>query len=291
MNRVEALHFITAQLSRGELIFPTNVNASLKIQQALDDPNCSIETAAKLVITEPLLAARLVAIANSVAYSRFGGGVTNVKTAVTVLGFSTMRSIVASVVIRQLNNAISDPVIRQLANQLWEHSAHVAALAHVLARKVSRIDCETAMFAGIVHEVGSFYLLSRAQEFPALLDLNNTTKISDMSALADPLDEPPEVLIGRAVLHKLMVPKTIIAAMEALWYGVPAIPPKTLGDTLLLANQLTPVASPLESTVLVAVMDDAVGSAIDFAVGDSTLSAIVEESGEEIRSLTAALLL
>ncbi len=286
MNRVEALHYITAQLSRGELIFPTNVNASLKIQQALDDPNCSIETAAKLVSAEPLLAARLVAIANSVAYSRFGGGVTNVKTAVTVLGFGTMRSIVVSVVIRQLSNAISDPAIRQLANQLWEHSAHVAALAHVLARKVSQIDCETAMFAGIVHEVGGFYLLARAQEFPALLVSENTAGVSHLPAPADALDEPANVLIGRAVLHKLMVPKTVITALEALWYGAAALPPKTLGDTLLLAKRLAPVTSPLEPAT-----DATVSPAIDFAVGATTLRGILQDSGEEIRSLTAALLL
>ena len=46
----------------------------------------------------------------------------------------------------------------------------MAALAHVLSRRVSHVDAETAMFAGIVHEVGGFYLLSRAEEFPALLE-------------------------------------------------------------------------------------------------------------------------
>jgi hypothetical protein len=32
---------------------------------------------------------------------------------------------------------------------------------------VTGVNEDTALFAGIVHEVGGFYLLSRAEEFPA----------------------------------------------------------------------------------------------------------------------------
>ncbi len=284
MKKSEAFKKISEQVGRGELIFPTNVHTSLKLQQALDDPDCGIESAAKLVLTEPLLSARVVAIANSVAYSRFGGGVTSVKTAVSILGFSTLRSIVATVIIRQLSQAITVPELRTMANQLWEHSAHVAALAHVIARTVSRVDAETAMFAGIVHEVGGFYLLSRAQEFPSLID-QATERPDD----ADALDEPPEALIGRAVLAKLMVPKTVVTAVESLWYGMRVMPPETLGDTLLLANDLAAVASPLDTRSPSTIQQDA--SEIDFAIGDGTLNSILKESEDEVHSLTAALLL
>jgi HD-like signal output (HDOD) protein len=284
MNRSQALKHIIEQIRQGELIFPTNVNASIKIQEALDDPDCGIETAANLVITEPLLAARLVAIANSVAYSRFGGGVTNVKTAVTILGFTTLRSIVISVVIRQLSLAITDPQLRIKANQLWEHSANVAALAHVIAKKISHIDYETAMFAGIVHEVAGFYLLSRAHEFPMLLDTANSG-----SDNAEEIEEPSEAIIGRAVLKKLMVPAVVIKAVENLWNGLLVLPAESLGDILMVANDLASVVSPLDTRTQ-AVIDQST-SEIDFFVGDTTLNEITAESNEEVRSLTAALLM
>lgn len=285
MKRTQAFKVIAEQVGRGELIFPTNVHTSIKLQQALDDPDCGIESAAKLVLTEPLLSARVVAIANSVAYSRFGGGVTNVKTAVTILGFNTLRSIVATVIIRQLTHAITVPTLREMANQLWEHSAHVAALAHVISRRVSKVDAETALFAGIVHEVGGFYLLSRAEEFPALLE-DMSSRPDDM---VDELAESPEAVIGRAVLNKLMVPKTVVSAVESLWYGMRVMPPETLGDTLLLANDLAAISSPLDTRSESAIQQDA--SEIDFAIGDGTLSSILEESEEEVRSLTSALLM
>ena len=278
MNRLEAFKSIAAEASKGDLIFPTNVNATLKIQQALDDPNCHIESAAKLVLAEPLLAARTVAIANSVAYNRSGREIANVRTAVTRLGFRTLHSMVAALVVRQFGGKPSNLELRKKADQLWAHTAHVAALAHVIAHKVTHLDPETAMFAGIVHEVGGFYLLSRAEEFPGLLD-------------GDPEDwvEYGERIIGRAVLKQLSVPEAVTEAVEALWYGYRALPPETLGDTLLLANDLSPVASPLHERAGATSKESA--SIIDYAIGEGTLASILEESAEEVQSLTAALML
>ncbi|MFZ6641028.1 HDOD domain-containing protein [Undibacterium sp. TC4M20W] len=282
MNKSAALKSIVEQASKGDLVFPTNVNASLKIQQALDDPDCGIETAAKLVMTEPLMSARVVAIANSVAYNRFGGGVTNIRTAITILGFNTLRSVTAAVVMRQLSAAVSDPAIRAKMEALWRHSAYVAALAHLIARKVSKVDAETALFAGIVHEVGGFYLLSRAQEFPALLEIDPSPPPPDALAETD------ETFIGRAVLNKLLVPKRVVSAVEALWYGMRVMPPETLGDTLLLANELAAVPSPLDPRSPESIRQSA--SEIDFAVGEGTLTSILSESAEEVDALTASLI-
>jgi HD-like signal output (HDOD) protein len=278
MDRLEAFKSIAAETARGELVFPTNVNASLKLQQALNDPACHMEAAAKLVQAEPLLAARTVAIANSAAYNRSGGEITNVRTAVMRLGFQTLRTLVAALVVRQFGSVISPPSLRTKADQLWAHTAHVAALAQVIAKRVTRVDPETAMFAGIVHEVGGFYLLSRVKDYPGLFD----------GELEDWV-EYGEAKIGRGVLKQLNVPESVTEAVEALWYGFRALPPETLGDTLLLANDLAPVASPLQLRAGATTIQSA--STIDFVIGDGTLAGILEESEEEVRSLTAALLL
>jgi HD-like signal output (HDOD) protein len=277
MDRLEVFRNIAAQAGRGELIFPTNVNASLKIQRALDEPECHMEAAAKLVMAEPLLSARTVAMANSVVYSR-GGEVASVRAAVMRLGFRTLHSLVAAIVVRQFGSRITDPGLRAKSVQLWEHTAHVAALAQVIARRITHVDPETALFAGIVHEVGGFYLLSRADEFPGLLDGNPADWV-----------EYGEKLIGRGVLKKLDVPDQVTEAIEALWYGFRALPPETLGDTLLLANDLSPVPSPLHKMAGNKTLEAT--AIIDFAVGDGTLQSIMEESAEEVQSLTAALLM
>jgi hypothetical protein len=79
-----------------------------------------------------------------------------------------------------------------------------------------------------------------------------------------------------------------MGAIEALWNGMRALPPETLGDTLLLANDLSPVPSPLLERDP-AIPGVQVGATIDFAVGEGTLTSILEESEDEVNSLTAAL--
>jgi HD-like signal output (HDOD) protein len=276
MDRLDALKSIAAQAGRGELSFPTHVTATLKLQHALSDPDCHVEEAARLVQTEPLLAARTVALANSAAYKRSGNDVTNVRAAVQRVGFRTLGALAASVIVRQLAGEVTDPAMRARADQLWQHSANVAALALVIARRVSFVDPDTAMFAGIVHEVGGFYLLSRAAEFPGLLEGG-----------ADEWLDHGQTAIGRGVLRKLGVPGPVMGAIEALWNGMRALPPETLGDTLLLAKDLAPIPSPLLERPGVSPAQAC--ATVDFTVGDGTLALILQESAEEVRSLVAAL--
>jgi HD-like signal output (HDOD) protein len=277
MDRLEAFRSIAAQASRGELSFPSNVGATMRLKQALDDPDAHLANAAKLVMADPLLSARTVALANSVAYNRSGNEVNNVTTAVMRLGFGTLRSLTTALMVRQMSSPASDPSTREKAAQLWQHTASVAALARVIAKRMTKVDPETAMFAGIVHEVGGFYLLSRADEFPGLLD-----------GALEGWVEYGEKIIGRGVLKALEIPDTICAAVEQVWHGIGAQPPLSLGDVLVLANALAGALSPLQPP-----SDNALheaDSAVDFAVGDQTLSTILQDAAEEIESLKAALL-
>jgi HD-like signal output (HDOD) protein len=277
MDKQEAFKSIAADVAKGELAFPTSARVAMKVRQALDDPDCHIETAAKLVQAEPLLAARVVAMANSVAYNRAGREITDVRTSVARMGFRTVRSLATALVTRQLAGTQVPQAEQDIAAQLWEHTAHVASLAHVIARRVTHVDPETAMFAGIVHEVGGFYMLSRAKDFPGLID-------GDFSAWID----GGEAGVGRAVLKVLAVPEPVLEAVEDYWDGFLAMPPVTLGDTLLLAEELAPVASPLHM-LGGRERGEGMTASIDMAIGEETLTRILEESAAEVGSLTGAL--
>jgi HD-like signal output (HDOD) protein len=278
VNKLEAFGYIAAQAARGELVFPTSVNAALRLQLALDDPDCHMEDAIKLVLAEPVLAARTVALANSAAFNRNGIVlVTNVRTAVMRVGYRSLQSLVASMVVRQFGSRIVDPALRAKAEQLWEHTAHVAALAHIIARRVTHVNPDTALFAAIVHEVGGFYLLSRADEFPGLLD-------DDPENWAELCED----VITREVMRKLAIPEPVSSAIEGLRDGWLSMPPHTLLDTLLLANQFSPVPSPLGRPADSA--REHAESVLDFAVDDAMLTSILDESASEAKSMSAALL-
>ncbi len=277
MDKRQIFRSIAAGVAKGELAFPTSARVAIKVRRALDDPDCHIDAAAKLVQAEPLLAARAVAMANSVAFNRSGRELTDVRSSVSRLGFRTVRALATALITRQLAGEQSAAAQQQLAAQLWEHTAHVASLAHVIARRVTKGDPETALFAGIVHEVGGFYLLSRAKEFPELFDGDYYDWI-----------ESGEVEVGRAVLKVLAVPDAVMEAIEVYWAGYLAMPPRTLGDTLLLAEELAPVPSPMNRRGGEGAGTGMTAS-IDMAIGEDTLKAIMDESAEELASLTGAL--
>ena len=267
---------IAADLAKGELAFPTSAQVALKVRRALDDPDCHVEATARLIQAEPLLSARVVALANSVAFNRSGREITDIRTSVARLGFRTVRSLATALITRQMAGSQTGPAQQKLATQLWEHTAHVSSLAHVIAQRVTKVDAETALFAGIVHEVGGFYLLSRGKDFPELLD-------SDFGAWID----GGEAEVGRAILGVLAVPAPVLAAMEAYWDGFLAMPPRTLGDTLLLAEELAPVPSPLHERG--GHQDGSMRASIDMAIGEETLKGILAESAAEVDSLIDAL--
>lgn len=293
MNKTQALAHLVQEAQLGELVFSASVATSLKVQEAIDVSDCNLEQAAKIILNEPLLAAKVVAVANSAAYARAGQEITNVRSAIARLGFNTLRAIIAALVVKQIAGASKNMIIRSKINQLWKHSAQVAALAQVIARRITKVDPDTAMFAGIVHEVGGFYLLSRAEEFPCLLETEDplTSENIGYDEVQEhgPYAEEQTVTIGRAVLANLKLPNEVNSAVEALWYGLRAMPPETLGDTLLLANELADTASPLDHRPHEG--DPLFESEIDFVVGEGSLQGILEESEEEVQTLSAALII
>lgn len=284
MDKRDILKKLADEAGHSDLNFQTHAAVTLRVRQALDDPDIAIATVAKLLQAEPVLAARVVAVANSVAFNTSGRSIADVRSAVSRLGFRNLRALATAFLVRQMSDATGKhPLQQRMATQLWEHTAHVTALAHALARRVTHVDPEAALFAGIIHEVGGFYLLSRAKDYPELFD-------------GDPADWNEEdvleleVELDRAVLRALDIPESAMAAMEIFWLGYLAMPPHSLGDTLLLAEDLAPVASPFYQTGGTQAKET-IGAAasIEMIVGADTLSAILQESAEEVASLAGAL--
>ena len=267
---------IAADAEHGDIVFPTHTDIALRVQRMLDDPDCAVEALGRLIAAEPILAARVIALANSVSYNPGGRPITELRSAISRLGFAALRAITAAIVVRQMKEMSADAAHRALAGRLWEHTANVAALARVIARRVTHQNPDAAFFAGIVHEVGSFYLIARADAFPGLLGRE-----------LDPWPGDAEAQVGRAVLRALAVPDHVLDAMETLWSGFLAMPPHSLGDTLLLADRLSPVESPLDA--LDGMSRQGMAFELEVLIEDETLSNILAESADEVTSISAAL--
>lgn len=275
MNRREALKSIAAEAAAGELAFPTNAEVALRVQRALDDPDCHIEAAARLVQTEPLLAARVVALANSVAFNRSSHPVDDVRSAVSLLGFQLIRLLATALIMRQMVASAGSEQQRRLAQALWQHSVCIAALTHVLARQLTTQAPDIALFGGMVHAIGGFYLISRASAYPQLLDEKGTAGFT-----------PHETnLVSVAVLRALQVPAPLVAAIAGMDQARLTLPPVTLDEILFLAHHLCPSENPL----LVCADDENSAEIRRLVSTDARLVVLLKESQREIDSLIAAL--
>ncbi len=271
-----ALASIASEAESGEVVFSTHAEVAVRVQRMLDDPDCAIDRLGKLISTEPVLYARIMSVANSMAYNPGGVTVVDVRKAISRLGFITVRGLAASVIIRAVTDSARSPEQRALAAALWEHTAHVAALARVIARHVTRQNPDSAFFAGIVHEVGAFYLIAKAGAYPGLLSAN-----------LEAWQNGGQALVGRAVLRALELPEPVVEAIEVAWTGYLASPAVSLGDTLLLADELAPVESPLDA--LAGMSRKGMDVELDMQIDDAILSRVLSESAAEVASLSAAL--
>ena len=94
---------------------------------------------------------------------------------------------------------------------------------------------------------------------------------------------PPERLLAR--LH---IPEPVAEAIEGLRDSFMSIPPDTLLDTLLLANHLTPVKSPLQEPQRD--LPPHSDSAIDLFIDEQKLASMLRAAQVDAAEMSAALL-
>lgn len=277
MECTEALRKLAADAASGDLVFPTHAHVALQIRLALDDPEIHLDKVATLVQGEPLLAAKVVGVANSVVFNRSGQAVADVRVAVRRLGITTIRAMATAVILKQLS-ATRSAAYEAIATRLWEHSAHVAALSFILAKKVSKQNADKAMFAGIVHDLVYFFLISRTKDHPELVHAG-----LDEAWLAT-----GEVLVQGAVLKALAIPEEISTAIVGMRTGKISLPPRSLADILVLANCLSPILNPFENASRATQREEILALSTQI-IPDRTLTELLDDSAEELTTLMTAL--
>jgi len=229
-QRFQMLEDIAKELS-GEVVFPTYFDAVLRLRKLLQDPNETIGGIATAVSLEPLISAKLLHLANSVAFNPQGNQVVDLKSAVSRLGLNAVRSAALSIVMAQLLRAKGMASFADLTHKLWEHSIHTAAAARVLAREHTRFNADEAMLAGLIHDLGAFYMLYRATQYEELRERPDTVRY---------LIVQWHESIGISLLNALGLPEEIVNATEDHDRLRPAPETlRTLSDVIYVANMLS----------------------------------------------------
>lgn len=226
---------VQRELLSDQVVFPTNMRLALAVREALDRDDVRVEHIVKLISVEPLMATRIVRMANSIAYNPNAQTVYAVEQAVQRVGFNSVRALALATCIAQLKSSPALAPFQRLANGLWEDSVQVAALARLLAQSRRDANPDEAMLCGLVSEIGSFYLmfLASAQEGYS----------KNLMAVLDLLDKH-HLRVGAQFLEALDMPTSIVSALRPAVPGTEA-PVSVLKQILMEARRLHALPQPV----------------------------------------------
>src|SRR5882724_2974382 len=159
---------LAAELSGGKIELPGFPHIVMRVQKVLADERADAGLIVKVLGSEPVLASQMVRMANSAALKPAGAHVTDLRTAVARVGLDTVRSATIAFAMRQLRDA---PLLKGLEaplGVLWRRSVLVASLSCIVARRLTSVNPDTALLAGLLQGIGRLYILTRASAHRAL---------------------------------------------------------------------------------------------------------------------------
>ena len=159
------------------LNFPTYFQSSVRLKNVLRDPNSSQQKIVAAVAVDPMMSACVVQIANTAKYHQ-GSKVSDLTTAVSRVGITTVKRLAVEVALKQLPFSKEILEYHEFSRTIWLHSLEVASAANVIAQEFDAINPYEAEFAGLVSNLGAFYLLYRAAMYePIAMDREKVKSI------------------------------------------------------------------------------------------------------------------
>lgn len=183
---------------------PSFPEAVLRVQRALQSPDTTTDEIVRILSSEPALAARLLRIANSVEFRRMDTEITDLRKAVSRMGFNMVRSVSVAFAMRQLRRkeTYSAEVQAQLET-VWKESIETAAACFVVAKRLTRVNPDQALLVGLLHVLGRLYIIMRASAMDALSEADIREVVGSWHAT-----------IGKAILESWGLPATLQHAVE-----------------------------------------------------------------------------
>ena len=127
---------------------PTIPVVAVKVLQLIESETTTAEDLAKVVSSDPAVAARVLKISNS---SFFGckRQINTLSHAIMMLGYNTLKSLVMAASVKQVYKTYG-----LTEKMLWEHSFGAALAARIIANSTQLANDEEAFLGGLFHDIG-----------------------------------------------------------------------------------------------------------------------------------------
>lgn len=149
-RRTEEL--VLQRIEADDLILPALPQVVSRCLTILGEPDFSVNQVARLMESDPLIAARIVRVSNSAARATLEPS-RSVLQSVMRLGADELRTFLIEVSARPIFES-HDRQIGALGHTLWAHSVAVGLLARAVVRHSGGPQPEAAYLAGLLHDVG-----------------------------------------------------------------------------------------------------------------------------------------
>ncbi|WP_456417571.1 HDOD domain-containing protein [Thiolapillus sp.] len=164
------LQDLTEKLATREIDLPPFPDIYARIIKTLHDPDVSLQDVSRIVVAAPDLCVRILLLANSALLNRSGVEVTDLGVAVSRLGLSAVNSATVTLATKDVFKAPKGSSLEYLLNKTRVESVRVAAYSYLLSIRAGLAnEKHNAMLAGLLHNIGTYYILSRATDFPDLV--------------------------------------------------------------------------------------------------------------------------
>ncbi len=125
---------LAAELSQGAVDIPGFPAIVTRVRQVLSDESASADKVARVVGADPVLAARLLNLANSAAILGNGRPATELRTAVSRVGLNAVRSTTHAHAVRLLAQTENLRGLEKPLDALSRQTGQAASLCHVIAQ-------------------------------------------------------------------------------------------------------------------------------------------------------------
>jgi putative nucleotidyltransferase with HDIG domain len=274
----ELITNLSDELNHGTLDLPAFPEVALRIKKALNDPQITAEQVARVVGSDPVFSARLLKLANSVMINGAGIQTKDLRQAIMRMGFNMAYNTAVSIAVEQVMNSNCADELHPYLEELWHHSIQVAAYSYVIANRLTSINPDEAMLAGLLHDIGKFYILTKSERYPELFNEPQTL---------DAILQDWHTAIGRCILEAWNFSDDIAIAadehetVERMHFGC-----ADLTDVVLVANLFSHQEQKNEPPNL----DwDAIPAIKRLKLTAEDALEIIKESQEEIQSIIQAL--
>lgn len=193
IDRAFIRHFRRSLQTSGPRL-PPMPEAVVRIDRVLRKPQCTVREVAEVIRADPVVATKIVGIANSPFYAGLGQ-IRGVEGAITRMGLRETKSIVQAIALG--SRLMRVPGHEAEIERQYHHALATAAAARLVAAKV-REDADAGFLAGLMHDIGRSVFLAALGDFERANGRRMAPTPGTVEALSDALHEDLSALVAVA---------------------------------------------------------------------------------------------